>query len=121
MEPGNVVCGLKLLGGLSVRPLAGEQLRMLRPDCGSWPSERVLACRGSSVGGVGGVDVAHGIGGGSVDGVDHWPQAHPEADLDELISLAVNKDQPVAIKQDGNLVGIVTKDALLRGIQGESE
>ena len=58
--------------------------------------------------------------GGSVDNAAHWPNAHPEADLDELISLAVNKDHPVAIKQDGNLVGIVTKDALLRGIQGES-
>lgn len=58
--------------------------------------------------------------GGTVNDAEQWPQAHPEADLDHLISLAVNKDQPVAIKQDGNLVGIVTKDALLRGIQGES-
>jgi glycine betaine/proline transport system ATP-binding protein len=58
--------------------------------------------------------------GGSVHDADQWPEAHPEADLDHLISLAVNKDNPVAIKQDGNLVGIVTKDALLRGIQGES-
>jgi glycine betaine/proline transport system ATP-binding protein len=58
--------------------------------------------------------------GGSVNDAELWPQAHPEADLDHLISLAVNKDQPIAIKQDGNLVGIVTKDALLRGIQGES-
>jgi len=58
--------------------------------------------------------------GGSLQDVDHWPQANPEADLDALISLAVNKNQPVAIKDDGNLVGIVTKDALLRGIQGEN-
>lgn len=58
--------------------------------------------------------------GGSVQDADQWPQANPEADLDSLISLAVNKDQPVAIKEDGRLVGIVTKDALLRGIQGES-
>jgi len=58
--------------------------------------------------------------GGSIEGVDQWPHANPEADLDALISLAVNKDQPIAIKENGTLVGIVTKDALLRGIQGES-
>jgi len=58
--------------------------------------------------------------GGSLANVDQWPQASPEADLDSLISLAVNKDQPIAIHDDGNLVGVVTKDALLRGIQGES-
>lgn len=58
--------------------------------------------------------------GRSIQDADQWPQAHPEADLDELISLAVNKEQPIAIREDGNLVGIVTKDALLRGIQGES-
>jgi len=58
--------------------------------------------------------------GGSTHNVEQWPEANPEADLDSLISLAVNKDQPVAIREHGNLVGVVTKDALLRGIQGEA-
>ncbi len=57
--------------------------------------------------------------GGSTVDIDQWPEAHPEADLDSLISLAVNKEHPIAIRQDGSLVGVVTKDALLRGIQGE--
>jgi len=59
--------------------------------------------------------------GGSLQGADQWQSASPEADLDSLISLAVNKDQPIAINEDNKLVGIVTKDALLRGIQGDSE
>ncbi len=58
--------------------------------------------------------------GGLTDNNEQWPSAHPEADLDSLISLAVDTDQPIAIREDSNLVGVVTKDALLRGIQGES-
>ena len=58
--------------------------------------------------------------GGSLDNIDNWPQASPEADLDALVSLAVNCNDPIAIHDDGNLVGVVTKDVLLRGIQGEA-
>jgi len=58
--------------------------------------------------------------GGALDTIDNWPEAHPEADLDTLVSLAVNCDYPIAIREDNNLVGVVTKDVLLRGIQGES-
>lgn len=58
--------------------------------------------------------------GGSLDGIDDWRVASPEADLDTLVSLAVNCKDPIAIREDGNLVGIVTKDVLLRGIQGEA-
>lgn len=57
---------------------------------------------------------------GALDNIDNWPEAHPEADLDTLVSLAVNCDYPIAIREDNNLVGVVTKDVLLRGIQGES-
>ena len=58
--------------------------------------------------------------GGSLNDLDSWSDASPEADLDALISLSVNQQHPVAIRQDGNLVGVVTKDNLLRGIQGEN-
>lgn len=58
-------------------------------------------------------------GGGSLDGSDDWPSASTEADLDTLIGMSVNCATPVAIKSDNKLVGVVTKDVLLRGIQGE--
>ncbi|MCY4540995.1 MAG: betaine/proline/choline family ABC transporter ATP-binding protein [Rhodobacteraceae bacterium] len=47
------------------------------------------------------------------------PQATPDDDLDALVGLAVNQRNPVVIMSDGTPVGVVTKDALLRGIQGE--
>jgi len=47
------------------------------------------------------------------------PQAGTEDDLDTLVSRAVDNDNPVVIMEDGKAVGVVTKDALLRGIQGE--
>ena len=50
-----------------------------------------------------------------------WPQAVPETDLDSLVNLVIGRDRPIAIRSEGDrLVGIVTKDALLRGIQGET-
>lgn len=52
--------------------------------------------------------------------VKSCPQAGPEDDLDTLVGLAVNQDKPVIIVDDGKPVGVVTKDALLRGIQGEA-
>lgn len=58
--------------------------------------------------------------GGVLDGIDDWPEASPEADLDALVSLAVDCQDPIAIREDGKLVGVVTKDVLLRGIQGEA-
>jgi len=48
------------------------------------------------------------------------PQAGPDDDLDTLVQLAVNQNNPVVIMDDGKAVGVVTKDALLRGIQGET-
>ena len=52
--------------------------------------------------------------------MDRCPQARPDDDLDTLIGLAVNQDKPVVIVSEGKPVGVVTKDALLRGIQGEA-
>ena len=51
---------------------------------------------------------------------DSCPQARPDDDLDTLIGLAVNQDKPVVIVSENEPVGVVTKDALLRGIQGEA-
>ena len=48
------------------------------------------------------------------------PQAGPEDDLDTLVGLAVGQDKPIVIMDDGAPVGVVTKDALLQGIQGEA-
>ncbi len=55
---------------------------------------------------------------GNLAEVDTWPQAHPQADLNSLVSLIVGQDCPIAIRADDKLAGIVTKDALLKGIQG---
>ena len=52
---------------------------------------------------------------GSLDGA---PRADHGADLDQLIDLAVNTEQPVVITDGGTDVGIVTTSRLLRGIQG---
>ncbi|MCY3879268.1 MAG: betaine/proline/choline family ABC transporter ATP-binding protein [Rhodobacteraceae bacterium] len=52
--------------------------------------------------------------------LDACPHAHPDDNLDTLIGLAVNQEHPVIIMSDGKPVGVVTKDDLLRGIQGES-
>ena len=47
------------------------------------------------------------------------PQARPDDDLDVLVGLSVDQENPILIMDDGKPVGVVTKDALLRGIQGE--
>ena len=46
------------------------------------------------------------------------PSAHPEDDLDTLIGLSTGTDMPVIIKADDKAVGVVSKDTLLRGLQG---
>lgn len=46
------------------------------------------------------------------------PRADEGADLDQLIDLAVNTEQPVVITDSGQDIGVVTKPRLLRGIQG---
>lgn len=59
-------------------------------------------------------------GGIKLPDIGDCPQAGPEDDLDTLVGLAVNQDNPVVIMSDDKPVGVVTKDALLRGIQGEA-
>ena len=50
-----------------------------------------------------------------------WPMGRPEMNLNELVDLAVGTDHPILIAADGQPVGVVTKRALLRGIQGRDE
>ena len=58
---------------------------------------------------------------GDLSDMSDWPEADPEADLDRLVNLIIGVDKPIAVRtEEGQLVGIVTKDALLRGIQGEA-
>ena len=58
---------------------------------------------------------------GDLSDAHDWPQTDPEADLDSLVNLIIGADKPIAVRSgDGRLAGVVTKDALLRGIQGEA-
>lgn len=50
-----------------------------------------------------------------------WPVGKPDDNLNELVDLAVGTDHPILIAADGTAVGVVTKRALLRGIQGRDE
>ncbi len=50
---------------------------------------------------------------------DHWPEAHPDHSLDDLVNLSIATQHPVMVKVDGKPIGVVTKNALLRGIQGD--
>ena len=56
---------------------------------------------------------------GSLPSMEDCPQARPEDDLDVLVGLAIDQDNPIFIVAEDKAVGVVTKDALLRGIQGE--
>ena len=49
------------------------------------------------------------------------PAAPPTVDLDHLVNLACDTDKPIVIVEDGSPVGVVTKRALLRGIQGRDD
>ncbi len=51
--------------------------------------------------------------------LEAWPEAHPDHSLDDLVNLSISTQHPVVVKADGKPVGIVTKNALLRGIQGD--
>jgi glycine betaine/proline transport system ATP-binding protein len=50
---------------------------------------------------------------------DNWPEARPDQSLDDLVNLSITTQHPIIVKSDGKPVGIVTKNALLRGIQGD--
>jgi len=51
---------------------------------------------------------------------DDAPTASTEDDLDHLIAVSVGQQHSVRIVADGKTVGVVSKDALLQGIQGEN-
>jgi glycine betaine/proline transport system ATP-binding protein len=57
---------------------------------------------------------------GPVDGAG-WPTARPEDTLNRLVDLAVGTEHPILVAVDGRRLGVVTKRALLRGIQGRAE
>jgi glycine betaine/proline transport system ATP-binding protein len=52
--------------------------------------------------------------------LEKCPTASPDQDLDTLIDIMVSTDEKyISIKDDGKIVGVVTRGALLRGIQGK--
>lgn len=57
---------------------------------------------------------------GPVDSSVAHPTAAPEDDLDTLVELSTGTELPVLITADGATVGVVTKDTLLRGLQGST-
>ena len=50
-----------------------------------------------------------------------WPVAHPGDKLNTLVDLSIGATNPILVKDGDASVGIVTKDALLKGIQGRDE
>ncbi|CDN51922.1 quaternary amine ABC transporter ATP-binding protein [Neorhizobium galegae] len=50
-----------------------------------------------------------------------WPVAHPDDKLNTLVDLSIGTSHPTLVKADDAIVGVVTKDGLLRGIQGRQE
>ncbi|MGR3821904.1 MAG: quaternary amine ABC transporter ATP-binding protein [Salipiger marinus] len=52
--------------------------------------------------------------------LDAWPKAHPDQSLDQLVDLSIATQHPIIVKIDGKPMGVVTKNALLRGIKGDT-
>ncbi len=50
-----------------------------------------------------------------------WPEAHPEQSLDDLLNLSIATQRTFVVKIDGRPLGVVTKNALLRGIKGGAD
>ena len=46
------------------------------------------------------------------------PRVHANADLDQLIDAIVDTEQPLVVIDDDKPVGVVTKRAILRAVQG---
>ena len=57
---------------------------------------------------------------GALEEGDH-PVARPDDDLDTLVGLSTGSPHPVLIKDGDNVVGVVSKDTLLTGLQGGAE
>ena len=52
--------------------------------------------------------------------LDAWPEAHPDQSLDQLVDLSIATQHPIIVKIDGKPMGVVTKNALLRGNKGDT-
>ena len=52
---------------------------------------------------------------------DGAPVAAPEDDLDTIVGLSTGTDLPVIIQADNKTVGVVTKNTLLKGLQGGTQ
>jgi len=50
--------------------------------------------------------------------ISHWPVARPDDKLNALVDLSIGTNDPVLVKDADTIVGVVTKQSLLRGIQG---
>ena len=44
-----------------------------------------------------------------------------DTNLNTLVDMAIENEHPILIQSDGKMVGVVTRHALLRGIQGRVE
>jgi len=51
--------------------------------------------------------------------IEQWPEARPDHSLDDLVNLSIATQHPIIVKVDDRPIGVVTKNALLRGIQGD--
>ena len=60
------------------------------------------------------------VNGDEVDTAD-WPVARPDDKLNTLVDLACGAEHPIVVQADGVNIGVVTKNTLLRGIQGREE
>ena len=54
---------------------------------------------------------------GPID-LSDWPTARPDESLNRLVDISIDTNHPIIVTDQGKAVGIVTKHALLRGIQG---
>ncbi|SIT53008.1 glycine betaine transporter subunit; ATP-binding compoent of ABC superfamily [Mesorhizobium prunaredense] len=54
---------------------------------------------------------------GSTD-TANWPVARPDDKLNTLVNLSIGTAHPILVRDGDVVAGVVTKDALLRGIQG---
>ncbi len=57
---------------------------------------------------------------GSAD-TANWPVARPDDKLNTLVDLSIGTDHPILVKDGDVVAGVVTKDSLLRGIQGRED
>ena len=57
----------------------------------------------------------------AAEDMSSWPVARPDDKLNALVDRSIGTPHPILVKQDETVIGVVTKDALLRGIQGREK